>query len=174
MAFRLKARNVLHHGLVFSGDDFRKPLHRVFPGIQQAFCQGTPGKLQMPLHDGFHLILFCGVFQFFQFHQIPVAQLGLHIQHVSHTAGHACGKVASDLSQDHRTAAGHIFAAVVADAFHHRRGPAVTYTEPFPGLAVDIHLAAGSPKAGHVADDHICFCRKGNLPGREHHQPAAG
>ena len=55
------------------------------------------------------------------------------VVHIGHAAGHACGKVASGGAQHHDGAAGHVFAAVVARAFHHSAGARKAYSKALPG-----------------------------------------
>ena len=64
-------------------------------------------------------------------------------------------------ADDERLAAGHVLAAVVADAFDHGGGAGVADQEAFAHLAAQEHLAAGGAVADHVAGDHVAL-------GREH------
>ena len=52
-------------------------------------------------------------------------------------------------------AAGHVLAAVVADAFDHRDGAGVAHGEALADDAADERLAAGGPVEDHVAGDDL-------------------
>ena len=54
-----------------------------------------------------------------------------------------------------RPAAGHVFAAVVADALDDGADAAVAHAETLAGHAADVGLAAGRAVEGDVADDHV-------------------
>src|SRR5690554_3331283 len=77
------------------------------------------------------------------------------VQHVGDAPAHACREVPADTPQYHGTAAGHVFAAMVARAFHHGGGPGVADTEAFAGHAADKHLARGGPVERRVAADNV-------------------
>ena len=71
-------------------------------------------------------------------------------------------------------AAGHIFTAVVADAFDDGVDAAVADTEPFAGRAVDVGFTGGRSIKGDVADDDVVFCRENRFPRRRYDDLAAG
>ena len=54
-------------------------------------------------------------------------------------------------------AAGHVFAAVIAHAFHHRRRAGIAHREPLAGHAVEKSFAAGGAIEHHVADQDVFF-----------------
>ena len=59
------------------------------------------------------------------------------------------------LSQDDHEAAGHVLAAVIAQAFHHRHRAGVADAEALAGHAVDVHLSPGGPEKVDVARDDV-------------------
>jgi hypothetical protein len=58
-------------------------------------------------------------------------------------------------------AAGHVFAAVVADGFDDGVHAAVADAEALAGHAADVGLAAGRAVERHVADDDVLLRHKG-------------
>src|SRR5215207_7406678 len=88
---------------------------------------------------------FDGVGQFFErdhFHVATRREIAGHIEHVSHAATHAGGEVASRRAKHDDAAAGHVFAAVVADALDDRAHAGVAHAESLAGHAADVSLAA--------------------------------
>ena len=62
------------------------------------------------------------------------------VEHVGDAAGHAGRKVAPGPAQHDHAAAGHVFAAVIADGFDDRVDAAVAHAEPFARHAADERL----------------------------------
>lgn len=75
--------------------------------------------------------------------QLLIAQAFIEIEHISDAAGHTGCEVFARLAQDDDLATGHVFAAVVADAFDNDGRTAVSDAEAFPGFAGDegFHLS---------------------------------
>ena len=61
------------------------------------------------------------------------------------------------LAEHDHQAVGHVFAAVIADAFDHRRRAGVADREALAGHAVEEGLAAGRAVEHHVADQDVLF-----------------
>ena len=78
------------------------------------------------------------------------------------------------MAQNHHRAAGHVLAAVVANALHNGGGTAVAHGEALTGHAGNERLTAGSTVQGHVAGDNVLFRLKGDALGRAHDDLAAG
>ena len=74
---------------------------------------------------------------------------------------------------DHH-AAGHVFAAVIADAFDDGRRAAVADGEPLAGQAVDEHFAGGRAVEQRVADDHVFLGIERRAGRRDDDDPPAG
>jgi hypothetical protein len=70
-------------------------------------------------------------------------------------------------------AAGHVLAAVVAGAFHHRRGAGQAHGEALAGHAAEEGLAAGGAVQHGVADDDVARGLAAELDARAHHDAAA-
>ena len=96
------------------------------------------------------------------------------VEHVGDAAAHAGGEVAAGAAQHDHRAAGHVLAAVVADALDDGHGAAVADGEPLAGQAVDEHLAAGGPVEERVADDDVFLGVEGRAGRGLHDDPPAG
>src|SRR4029079_2494784 len=71
-------------------------------------------------------------------------------------------------------AAGHVFATVVADAFHHRHGAGVAHGKPLTGDAGEIRLTGDRAIEHGVADDDALVRPVGRVFGRAHDDAAPG
>ena len=95
------------------------------------------------------------------------------IPDVRDAAAHAGREVATGLAEHHCPAAGHVFAAVVARALHHRLGAAVPHAEPLTADAPDEDLTARRPVGHHVAGDDVVFGGEGRRAVGLHDHAAA-
>ena len=82
-------------------------------------------------------------------------EVAARIEHVGDAAGHTRGEIPSGPSEHDHSPARHVFAAVVADAFHDRGGAAVPHGKSLARDAADIGLSAGRAVEHHVADDDV-------------------
>ena len=103
----------------------------------------------------------------------PALQLPVFIQHPGHAARHSRGEVVPHRSKHSHPAACHVFAAVVAHAFHNRPGAGIAHGEAFPGHAGHKGVSARRAVQGHVADQGILRLPHG-VHRRAHRQHAAG
>ena len=113
----------------------------------------------------------------FQVHAAQVAfliEVVVRIIHVGQAAGHSRGEIDAHLAEHRHTAPGHVFTAVVADAFHHHFGAAVADGETFPGLPVKEDAAGSGPIADDVSDDDVVRRYVGNMVRGAHDDFAAG
>ena len=92
---------------------------------------------------------------------------------VGDAAAHAGGEVAARGAEHDDAAAGHVLAAVVADAFDDRVGAAVAHGEPLGGAAAEQGRAAGGAVQAHVADDDVFLRDERGGPRRVDDEPAA-
>ena len=95
------------------------------------------------------------------------------IEHVGDAAAHAGGEVAAGPPEHDHAPAGHVLAAVIADAFDHRLRAAVADREPLAGNAAHERLAARRAVQRDVADDHVLFSRERGVGRRPDDQPSA-
>src|SRR6185437_14800413 len=93
---------------------------------------------------------------------------------VGHPAAHAGGEVAAGIAQHHDHAAGHVFAAVVAEALHHRHGAGVADREALAGYALEIGFARDGAIEHRVADDDVAGGLAPRLGRLTNDDPAAG
>ena len=77
------------------------------------------------------------------------------VEHVGDTAGHAGGEVAPGVAEAYHHAAGHVFAAVIADAFDDRHRPGVAHREALAGHAGGETFAGDGAVQNGVADDDV-------------------
>ena len=67
--------------------------------------------------------------------------VGFGAQNVGETAGHAGTEIQTQRTEHQNDAAGHVFAAVLADAFDHRERAAVAHRKAFAGSTGNVKLA---------------------------------
>src|SRR6185295_5171695 len=92
---------------------------------------------------------------------------------VGDAAGHARRKIPSGPAEDDDAAAGHVLAAMIADAFDDGQRAAVSHGEPLAGHAPEIRFAARRAVQGDVPDDDVLLGNECRLPGRVHDDFAA-
>ena len=83
---------------------------------------------------------------------LKVAEL---VEHERYAAGHASREVAARLSKNDYDARGHVFTAVVSDAFDHRDSSTVTHAKALARTAGGQERPARSAVHHRIADDHI-------------------
>ena len=76
---------------------------------------------------------------------------------IGDAARHPGREVASGVAQHHHHAAGHVFAAVVAHPFHHRRGARVAHREALPRHSSEVALPGDGAVQHGIADDDVVF-----------------
>ena len=96
------------------------------------------------------------------------------VVHVGDAAAHAGGEVAPGRPEHDHAAAGHVLAAVVADALDDRLGARVADREPLAGEAAEERPPGGGAVQHGVADDHVLLGPEAVLLGRAHRHDAAG
>ncbi len=100
-------------------------------------------------------------------------ELLLLVDDEGEAVGHAGAEVAAGRTEHDDGAAGHVLAAVIADAFDDRRGAAVADREALAGLAGHEERAAGRAVEDRVAGDHLRRRERGR-PRRQDRDLAAG
>src|SRR6185295_10089725 len=86
-------------------------------------------------------------------HVAAFLEAAVGIEHVGDAARHAGREVAARAAEHHHDAPGHVFAAMIARAFHHRDGAGVAHREALAGDAAEIALALDRAVQHRVADD---------------------
>ena len=110
---------------------------------------------------------------FDQFGVDAAFEAAVHIEHVGEATGHAGAEVDAGFAEYGDHAAGHVFAAVVTDAFHYRAGTGIAHGEAFAGAAGCEQLAAGGAIQAGVAGDGGVFGFEGDAVVRFDHNTAA-
>src|SRR6266705_2505689 len=110
-----------------------------------------------------------------QVHHRDVATLhefAVEVEHIGDAAGHSGGEVASGDTQDGDGPAGHVFAAVISDAFDDGGGARVAYGETLAGYAAEIRFPGDRTVENDVARDDV-FGRLATELGRRRNDDAA-
>ena len=85
----------------------------------------------------------------------PALELAVGVEHIGNAAAHAGREVAPGPAEHHDAPAGHVLAAVIADAFDHHGRAAVADAEALAGHAAHVALAARRAVERDVADDDV-------------------
>ena len=96
--------------------------------------------------------------ELFERDELPVATRGEAAalgEDVGDAAAHAGGEVAAGLAQHHDGAAGHVLAAVIADAFDDRKRAAIANGKTLAGTAGNKKPARGSAVKNGVSGEHV-------------------
>src|SRR5260370_39014860 len=89
-------------------------------------------------------------------HEIAVKNiLGFGTQHISQPARHARTEIQTERPKDNDHTAGHILAAVLANAFNYGERTAVPHGEAFPGPASDEELPRRGAAEHGVAGKNV-------------------
>src|SRR5262249_20082791 len=97
-------------------------------------------------------------FHAFEFDSAEIAprqELAVRIPDVRDAPRHPGREVATRLAENDDAAAGHVFAAVVADSFNDRLGAAVPHAEPLGSPPTDESLTARRAVEADVADQDV-------------------
>lgn len=74
-------------------------------------------------------------------HVAEVVKIAIRIPYVSNASAHAGGKVTPCRAEHYSTSSGHVFAAMIAYAFHYGDCARVAHTESFAYTSVDVYFA---------------------------------
>src|SRR5690606_6176554 len=86
-------------------------------------------------------------------HVATLGEIAGLVEHIGDAARHAGREVTARLADHNDHAAGHVFAAVVAHAFHDRHGAGVTHGEALARNAAEVAFALDGTVEHRVADD---------------------
>ena len=98
----------------------------------------------------------------------------MDIEHVGDATGHPGSEVTAGGPQDDDAAASHVFATVVADAFHDGSDAGIADAEALASAAVDVDLAGRGTIHGDVADDDVVLSFEAGVRRRVDDEFAAG
>ena len=96
------------------------------------------------------------------------------VEHEGQAAAHAGGEVAPGRAQDDDAPAGHVLAAVVADALDDRVRAGVAHGEALAGQPAEEGAPARGAVEHGVADDDVLLGGEGDAVGRHHRERPAG
>src|SRR5690606_16455813 len=82
-------------------------------------------------------------------------EAAVFVEHVGDAAAHAGGEIAPGVAEHHHAAAGHVLAAVIADALDDGGDAGVAHAEALAGHAGEVHLAGDRTVQHRVADDDV-------------------
>lgn len=134
------------HPVVIVGEDFLELGQILTEVVQDLFAARGAGGFHMladQLLQGGNIVLMLHGFEADRLFVHPLVEVPVLIQHIGDAAGHAGCKVLAGLAQHDDGAAGHVLAAMVADALHNGRCAGVADAEALTGHAGDEGLAAG-------------------------------
>ena len=98
----------------------------------------------------------------------------VQVEDIGDAPAHACGEVFARCAENDRTAAGHVFEAMVPAALRHQGGAGIADAEALSRYAVEIGFAGRGPEEGDVAHDDITVRLKGAVLVRNDNELAAG
>lgn len=139
----------------------------VVPVAAQALRLGGAGALDVLVHQGKEVLFV--VRARLDWHEVDRIEVRVQVERtflvvdVGDAARHARREVDAGRAEHQHLSAGHILAAVVADALGDERDARVADAEAFAGLAVHEDLAGGSAVGHHVAGDHVVLRRAGEV-----------
>mmetsp|Transcript_25040 Transcript_25040/g.57656 ORF Transcript_25040/g.57656 Transcript_25040/m.57656 type:complete len:649 (-) Transcript_25040:4165-6111(-) len=150
---------VLKRNLVVDGHDLHELRKRLLPVVKHALGHGAVRALQVLLDVPAELrgVVIADVGQLSK-RLLGVGlggQLPIRVVHPSDPSTHARRKVAPDRAQDDTATARHVLKTVVAHAFNHSHGAAVTDGKTLAGLATEERLASYGAVQGRVAADDV-------------------
>src|SRR5207244_2239735 len=129
-------RLAFEHAPVIPRHHFHEHLRRRRPVGQQAGRERAARVPHVPLQQLEHQLHVVFTIERFEIHELGIAawsERRLRIVDVRDTAAHAGCEIASGLAEHDDTAAGHVLAAMIADAFDDGDGSAVADRETFAG-----------------------------------------
>src|SRR5262249_15314708 len=77
------------------------------------------------------------------------------LKNVREAAGHTRPEIDTGRAKYDDNAAGHIFAAMIAYAFHYRRGSAIAHRETFPSPSCDVKLSRSCAVEDGISVNHV-------------------
>src|SRR5262245_2388848 len=128
--------------------------------------QRTPASRQFGVtldeRPDLHLLGFIAErFKVDHFEIAALREVSCLVDDVSDSTAHTGREIAARSSEDDNTATRHVFASVVARAFHNGRSSAVTNCETLTGHSADERFTAGRSVKRNVADDDVFFGLEG-------------
>jgi hypothetical protein len=85
--------------------------------------------------------------------------IGFAAKNVGEAAGHAGAEIKAERAEDEDHAPGHVFAAMLADAFDDGESTAIANSKTFAGAACDEKLAGSGTIKNGVSGEHVAATR---------------
>ena len=171
-------RVLLHHALEFVREHFHELRQHRVPVLENAFGERAAGRIEMPVDRGVQNMLIVRVEHLFQIDRSLIAtvlnELARFIQHISDAARHSGGEIPPRFAKHDDEPVGHVFAAVIAQPFHHRGRAGIPHREALASHAIEKRLAAGGPVENDVADQNVLLGHKRRSLRRIDDQASAG
>ena len=86
---------------------------------------------------------------------VSLAETVIGVEHIRLAAGHTGTEIFSCHSEYKHLSIRHVFACMIADAFHNGKRAAVAYCKPFCRTAAGKEKSAGCAKENRVADNDV-------------------
>ena len=164
------------HLLIIPGDDLLEVQDLPVKIVQDLLSPFGTGGMYIIGQDFFQFLNIVFIPELLQLDHVfvdPAVEAVVPVQDIGDAAAHAGREVLARGAKKHRSAACHIFQAVVAAAFRHSGGAGVPDTETLTGHAANIGCAGSRPVQGHVADDTVFRSFEPAAFRRAHDQPAS-
>src|SRR5579885_3048738 len=163
------------HLRVLHGQYLDEPLARLSPAGEHPPRHRRARKLVVALDELAHDGVVALVERREAHHALVAAHLegAVLVEHVGHATAHPRREVPTRAAEHHHRAPGHVLAAVVAHAFHHRGDPAVAHAEALARLPAEEHLPARRSVERYVAHDDVLLGQEGRRARRIDHHAAA-
>ncbi len=185
---------------MFMGKYFDKPGLRFRPILEKPSCTRAAGQFEMPRQQTFYefrsdelavselsfenwleidwLEIDWLEIKWLEINRIKIAaffgKVSTLVENVSYTAAHAGGKIPAARPEHQDQALGHVFAAVVADAFDDGSRSGVANGKALARNAVEKCFAVGGAVEGHIPDQNIFFGSEDRTSRRIDNQASTG
>src|SRR5262245_4604812 len=117
----------------------------------------------MVFHQRLQQVNVVGFVNLFQIHHAAIAERRkdtFFVEDKSNASAHAGSNVTSGFPEDNSHPAGHVFTAVIANAFHHRVCPAIANGETFASDSTEIRFTTGGTIEHCVSNEDVVFGRE--------------
>src|SRR5436190_1713015 len=172
----LPLRLLAQRALVVDRHDLHPRLAQVVPPVQDPRGDRRVRALAVLLHQRANRLEVL-VLHLLELYELCVAarrECTIRVEHVRDAAAHAGREVAPRRAEHDHAAAGHVLAAVVADALDHRLDSGVAHREALAGEAAEERPAAGRAVQHGVADHDVLLGDVRRVLRRSHRQHSAG
>src|SRR4051812_18539818 len=173
---RLALGQLAQRALVVHRHDLDPGRAKVVPVVEDALGHGGTGALAVLLDQRADLgeVVVARILEVDDLLVAALRELALRVEHERHAAAHARREVAAGRAEHDHAAAGHVLAAVIADALDDRAHARVAHGEALAGQAAEERAARGRAVEQRVADDDVRLRGERDVLRGPHGQHAAG